>query len=66
MPYTYLCDAIFDFYVASNIPSFAHKVSGIGVNRPDLGGTCPALPADVLLSCFHFSMSRFGSINILA
>ena len=25
--------------------------NGIGVNRPDLGGTCPALPADVLARC---------------
>ena len=34
----------------------------IGVNRPDLGGTCPALPADVPPSRSHSSMSRFWSV----
>lgn len=32
------------------------KVTYIGVNRPDVGGTCPALTADVPLSRFHSSV----------
>ena len=31
----------------------------ISVNCPNLGGTCPALPADVPLSRSHSSMSHF-------
>ena len=43
----------------------SHPDIVIGVNRPDLGRTCPALPADVPLSRSHSSMSRFWSVNVL-